>query len=108
MFHSIKNFNAIHIDLFPETKVSIYFSFGMVEVSIRFDFSTATELMSGHQLWCNLYCFIICLPLPVMVMSQNLNFKFMKDWVTLLFFFLHQKFIPCDPRCYFGNAAASL
>ena len=36
MFHSIKNFNAIYFDLFPESKVSIYFSFGMVEVSTIF------------------------------------------------------------------------
>ena len=32
----------------------------------------------------------------------------MQDWVTLLFFFLNQKCIPCDPQCYFGNVAASL
>jgi len=68
----------------------------MVEVSIWFSFSTATELMSGHQLWCNLHCFIIIFHgmNPVMVMLQNLNLKVMQNWVNLLFFFLHQKYIP--------------
>jgi len=82
MFHSIKNFNAIRIDFFPETKVSIYFSFGMVEVSIRFSFSTATELMSGHQFWCNLHCFLIYLPWYVPCKGNVTKSKF-EDYAGL-------------------------
>jgi hypothetical protein len=106
MFHSIKNDNAIHIDSFPETKVSIYFSFGWVKLSIWLTFNTATELMSGHQLLCNLLASssVFHGMYSIMVMSQNLNLKIVQDWVTLLFFFLHQKYFLCDPQCYFSNA----